>query len=162
MEKTIKDLIKDLKADDQKRIKLDAAESNGVKIHSIDIKDLDETSKKMFGDGPAFFAVRQDALIAVVGENGLSTIKDVLATKPKASSQVHVSVGLTALAPALAEAPQADKKAVESAVKEVFEKSPNADKITLTVESGKALKVRFEMGAPAIKFFDLMRKAQMK
>src|SRR5262249_15347152 len=98
-------------------------------------------------------------LIGVVGENALSVIKDVLAAKPKSSPQTHVTVGLTALAPALAEAPQYDKKAVESAVKEAFSKSKDADQINLTVESGKALKIRFEMAAPAIKFFDLMRQA---
>ncbi len=161
-DKNLRDVVKDLPADDQKRIKLDAETAGGVKIHMVDTKDLDPKGREAFGDGPAYFAVRGDAAVAVMGENALSVIKEVLGSKPQTSPQVRVSVGLTALAPGLAVDPQYKKEAVEKAAKEAFDKAKDADKVTLVVEGGQTLKVRFEMGTPAIKFFDLMRQAASK
>jgi hypothetical protein len=157
LEKTFKELVKELPADDQKRLKLDVDQAGGVKIHQAEIKDLDEKTRQVYGEGPAYFAVRGDAVVAALGDNALSALKEVLASKPKASPQAKFVMGMQAMAPILAQVPQYDKETVEKAAKEAFEKAKDADKISLVVEGGKTLKLRFEMNAPVIKFFDLMQ-----
>jgi hypothetical protein len=136
---------------------VDKDKANGVNIHMVDTKGLDENSKKTFGEGPAYFAVRDDALIVVLGDNALSTIKEALGSKPKSGPQAKMAMSMRAFAPTLVQSGQYDKDTIDEALKEAFDKT-NADQISLSIEGGSSLKVRFEMGAPIIKFIDSLQK----
>jgi hypothetical protein len=155
LEKTLRDIIKDLPESERAKIKLDASTAGAVKIHRIEAdKDLNPETRKLFGDNPSFLAFRKDAVFVALGPDGLSALTEAVALQPKAAPAVYFEMAMASLAPTLSQY----QKSAPKAVKEAFGEDKGVDKIRLTVEGGKALKVRFAMKTPVIKFFRLLQK----
>ena len=153
LEKQIPDLVKGLPAECQALIKLNAEKAGDVAIHRIDVqKKADAKYTHVFGDNPAYVAIRDDAVLVALGEKGLDALKAALVVKPKAAMPLCMEISVARLAmmcpdPAVA-------KAAEALAKE-----KGADKIKLTVEGGKALKMRFDMKLTVVKLADDLHKA---
>jgi hypothetical protein len=137
IEEALKKVIDGLPDEAKKPFKLDADKAAGVNVHSVQQADVDEDTKKLFGDGPTYFAVSKDVLIVTLGDDALAAIKSAMAAKPKAAGAAKLEVSLARLAPVLA---KQRKNAVELA-KETF-KHKGSDKVTLSVEAGTALEVK--------------------
>jgi hypothetical protein len=151
VEKVLRDLIGQLPAGDRDKIKLDAETVAGTKVHQIELKgaDLDRGMRKVVGDSPAMYvAIRNDAAFAAIGDDALAAIKDALAAKPKEGPLVLLEMSVKRFAPALAQ----DNPRALPAAQAAFGTASGNDKIILTVEGGNALKARFVMKAPVVKF----------
>jgi hypothetical protein len=160
LDKAVRDLVKTLPEGDRERIKLDVDSAGSVKIHRIDgQKDYDAKAKAAFGDNPTYIAIRDDALFAVLGENGLATIKEALAAQPQTAAPIQGELALSALAPAIAIDRKDDKGVVAQAAQDAF-KDKGSDRLRFTLEGGQALKIRFSMQAPVIKFGSQLDKAE--
>src|SRR5262249_25669977 len=139
--------IDDLPEAAQKPFKLDADKVGSVNVHSVQQSDVDEETKKLFGDGPVYFAVSKDKLIVTLGDDALAALKAALAAKPKAAGAAKLEVSMARLAPLLA---KQRKNAVEAA-KETF-KTKGSDKVTLSVEAGAALEVKVRIKTAVLTF----------
>src|SRR5262249_50903753 len=147
----------------QALIHLDAETAGGVKVHRLDAqKQFDEKSKKLYGDNPAYLAIRDDALFLGLGENALSALKEALASKPATAPLLELELSLSRMASAIAIDRMDDKGLVERAAKEAFEREKDGDTLRFRVEGGKALKLRVQGKAPVIKFFDELQKAEQQ
>lgn len=149
IEKAIKDIVKDLPAAEKAKVKFDADRAGSVSIHRVDIqKDLDEDTRKSFGDNPLYLAFRNDAVFMTLGENGLAAIKGAVAAPTKAAVPFKFEISLARLAPAMvATQPEAAK-----AAEEAFGKNKENDRVWIAVEGGKSLQVRVAMKSAVIKF----------
>jgi hypothetical protein len=163
LEKAARDLVQVLPPDVQALIHPDAETVSGVKVHRLDAqKQFDEKSKKLYGDNPAFVAIRDDALFLTLGENALGALKEALASKPATAPLLELDLSLARMAGAIAIDRKDEKGVVERAAKEAFEKDKDGDTIRFRVEGGKALKLRVQGKAAVIKFLDELQKAEQK
>jgi hypothetical protein len=161
VERAFRALVKGLPEGDRSRIKLDADEAGSVKIHRIDAqKDFDEQGRRAFGDNPLYLAIGPDAAFLVFGAGGAEAIKKALAVEPAAADPLRLEVSLSSLAPAIAINRKDTKGVVAKAAQEAFGQDPDADRLRLLVEGGKALKVRFSMKGPVLKFVSQLDRAE--
>ncbi len=159
LENALKDLLKDASAEDKKDLTLDFEKVKEVSIHRVKPgKDYTEDAKKVFGDNPAYFAFRDDALFLSMGEGGLTAIKEAIASEPKPSKTLQMEMAMGRLAKLATE----DQQIVLSAAKKAFAKTKNGDRITLSLEGGKSLKLRVSMKAQLVTFFTIIAEAQAK
>ena len=89
------------------------------------------------------------------GTDGLAAIKAAAEAAPKAGTAFRAEVALAALAPLLAQR----HKAAPEAAKESFQ-GPGSDRVVVTLEGGKALRLRATMKAPVVGFFGRIQKAE--
>jgi hypothetical protein len=154
IDQALRELLKELPGEQRGRIKIDAETAGDVKIHRIDVqKDLDEHARKNFGDNPFYVAVRSDALFIAGGDNGLAALKEALVAKPATAPLLRFDVSLARLASVMG------KKKVDpqEAAHKIFSgDDKDNDKIHLTVEGGKTLKIRLDLKTPVIKFMRLI------
>jgi len=150
VEKTFKSLLADAPEADRKKVKLDVDKVGDVSIHSAESK-MDEKGKELLGDGPAYFAVRDDALMVSVGEGALDELKKAVAAKPKAGRVIHAEASLNKIAKLMA---KDQPNAVASAKRAFTEKG--SDKISFSVSADKGLEVRFSMKTAVLTFFGKM------
>ena len=150
VEKTIRQVIGGLPADQRKAISFDVEKAGSVSIHRITPDKTDEQTRQLFGDNPAvYFAVREDALLVALGDKGLGALKEALTAEPKASKVMEIQMAMSRLAPLMAK----DNKSAPEIAKEVFGKAKDGDKIRITLEGGDALKLRLGMKAQLLEFF---------
>ncbi len=152
LDKAIRDVVAQMAEKERGEIKFDAEKADGVAINTVSTKDSDEGFKKAFGDGPAYFAVRSDAIFVAVGEGALEALKAALKAPPKVSQPLQFEVAIAHVAEAMAkEQPQAPKAAAKA-----FGKDKDNDKIRVSLEAGGELKVRFVMKTPVLNFLHLL------
>jgi len=148
VEKAARTLLGDVPEDKRAAIKLDVAKVGDTAIHQIDIsKEMDADARKLFGEGPIFFAVRADAVLYALGDKAQDALKEAIGLAPKSSKPLAVEVSMARLAPLIANSKANPEfvKALEGAAKDKGDL-----KITATVEGGEALKVKVNVNAKAI------------
>jgi hypothetical protein len=156
IDKTLRKIVGDLPEEARKFVAFDADKVGQTGIHKVTPERLDDNFMKLFGDNPIYFAVRDDAVLVALGDKGLSALKEALAATAKAGKVMEVRLALSQLAPLLAK----DNKSAPAIAKEVFAKDKNSDKIHVSVEGGKALKVRLAMKAKLVEFFAKLEEAK--
>jgi hypothetical protein len=145
-----RDYAKVFKEKEQKLIKFDAQKIGNATVHEIDVSDkVDETVKGLFGAGPLYVAVRSDALYFAFGENATGVLKEALAAKPIAGPIVQSEMSLKRFAALYGLADPDIAKIAETA----FAQGKGNDKVRVTVEGGKALRVRFSMKSDVLRFY---------
>ncbi len=158
VEKLLRDLLKAGPAE-QKSLKLDVAKVGNVGIHQI-IPDpnqpLDDNVKRLIGDDPdIYFAIRNDAILLAGGPDALEALKEAIAAKPKVGSIAQIEVSMSRAAQLVAnenpDAPEIAKKVFKDGVK---------DKVRVSVQGGKALKVKLSMDAAVVTFSAQLQEAQ--
>ncbi len=160
IEKLVRDAIKALPEKDQEKVKFDVAKAGEVEIHQFIPGSgmTEENSKRMFGENPeVYFAFREDALITAIGADGLESLKQVLAAKPKAGETIQMEASLGRFAVLMTK----DHPAAPDAAKKAF-KEAKKDKVRMVVEGGKALTVKLSMDAPVVTFSALLAEAEQK
>jgi len=157
LEQAARDGLKRLPEAEQAKIKLDAESAGEIKIHRIDTKgSLDEKGRKLLGDNPVYFAFRSDSVLAAAGEGALEILKQALAAKPEVAPILQAKASIVRLAPLLAMDAKLNGK--EIAEKAFGEKGKNNDKLDLSVEGGKALKLRLVIDTQIAKFISVLDK----
>jgi hypothetical protein len=136
-------------------LKFDAEKAGAVAVHRLSPAQRDEGAKRLFGEGPFYFAFRDDALLIAAGKDGLAAIKEAATSAPKAGPAFRAEVALAALAPLLAQ----QHKSAPEAAKQAFT-APGSDRVVVTLEGGKALRLRATMKAPVVGFFGRIQQAE--
>jgi len=151
--------IDSLPESERKKIKLDVAKAGDVAIHQLDLTaDLDAEAKALFGDKPAYLAIRKDAILLTMGPDALNAMKGAIALKPQKGKAISFEMSMARMAPLMEkESPGATKIAEEA-----FGKLKDADKLRLTLEGGDSVKLRLSMKTQIIKFGVLMDEAKKK
>jgi hypothetical protein len=111
-----------------------------------------------FGDGPGYFAARDDALMMAFGDGALEALKIALASKPAPSKIYAMEMSISRFPTLFG----TDDKAAEQAAKKVFGDNPNADRIRMTLEGGKSLRMSYSMSGPVIAYFKMIGEIKMK
>jgi hypothetical protein len=157
VDEAFRDLTKDVPRAERDKVKLDAETAAGVKIHRLDIQgSFDAEARQRLGDNPLYVAFRSDAAFLAVGDGGLGALKEALATKPARALPLQIEVSMARLAPLIGKQDKADASV---AAQQAFSGADaNRDKIRLSIEGGKALKVRLALQSAVVKFFSLMDK----
>ncbi|HKB39807.1 MAG TPA: hypothetical protein VKD72_25450, partial [Gemmataceae bacterium] len=159
LDKAIRASVEKLPEKEQARVKLDAESAGDIKIHRLDVgKEFDAKAKQLLGEKPVYFAVREDALILAMGEEGLDALKEAVNAKARSAPLVQVQMSLARLAEVIGR----EQKAAPEAARKAFGKDKDGDKVYLTVEGGKALKVRAGMKGAVVRFFALIDQAEKK
>ena len=83
IEKAIKEALKKAPADVRQVIAVDVAKDGIVNIHKLQPETVDANMRETLGDGPVYFAVRDDALVVTAGVEALDAIKEAVTAEPK-------------------------------------------------------------------------------
>jgi hypothetical protein len=154
---TLKDIVKTLPEKDRKNVTLDFAKAGNVSIHKVEGGELDPQAKEVFGDGPAFFAIRDDAAMVALGEGALEALKEALAGRPGPSKALQFEASVDRLWKL---APPDERKVAEEAAKKAFAQKQGADKVTVVLEGGRSLKLTFKAKAGIVAFFAYLAEHQ--
>jgi hypothetical protein len=159
IDKAVRGVVRDLPAEQRDKDKFDFARAGSVDIHRAEPDKPDAGARALFGDSPhVWFAFREDALLlAFGGDPAEDALKNAVRQEPRAARVFHLEMALARLAPLIAEQ---QKGAVEAARK-AFDKK-GSDRVSFTVEGGKALRLRARMKAEVIKFGALLDEARKK
>jgi hypothetical protein len=158
IDKALRKAVADLPEAQRASIKLDAEKAGDVAIHRVTPDKVDEQTKQMLGEGPIYFAVREDALLVGAGEKGLEALKEVLAAGPRAGKVFEFRMAMSRVAPLMVK----DNKDAPEIARKAFAKDKDADKIRITVKGGKALEVRMAMKSQLVAFFSMLEEAKKK
>jgi len=156
VEKAFRAIVKELKQEEQDKIKFDAAKVGSIGIIELDVKkDQNQSTRALFGENSIYMAFRNDAWFLAAGDGGLDVLKSALTSKPKEGPQFQFEASIKRLQPAL----ERDNKEVAKFIEAAFGKGADNDKIRFSVEGGKALRMRFSVRTEVVKFFaDMGRK----
>ncbi len=157
IEKALKGFAEKLPAELKEKVSFDVAKAAGANIHRLNVeKDLDPESKKFGGENPVYFAIRDDAVFFSLGEDGLAALKDVLGVKAKVGSVMRMEVSMLRMAPLMA----FQQKHAPKAVEEAFAKNKGGDKMFITLEGGKELRLRLGIKGAFLRLISLLDKAE--
>jgi hypothetical protein len=162
IEKSMREVAKQILEKDPDLATLDVAKVGSISIHRLNkIKNLlKDADRRDFGNNPGYLAIRDDAVFFALGEDGLKALKEALAVQPKAGPVLRVEFALGRY-PRVGEGPR--RKFAEGAAREAFKgENKDADKIYLTLEGGKALRLRAGMKGPVLRFLSLVDQAEKK
>lgn len=155
LEKLFRDSIQTMKPDEQAKIKLDAEQVGPIKIHRLENLKEDKEFTKNFGKNPMYLAFRHDAIIAGLGDNGLAIVKEALAARPGPTGLFRMEASIMRLAP-LGE----DFSGIPKAVEAALAKDKDGDKVVLTLQGGKELKLTLNVKMTLVKLIGEMDKVK--
>jgi hypothetical protein len=159
LEKAVKVALKSVPAKSRRGITVDAEKAGTINVHTAEQDNVDEKTKELLGDGPVYFAFRDDALFLAGGEEALAALREALAARAVTARPVRLEVGMKALAPLLAAVDSAMKKAPEAA-KEAFAGGA-ADRVALEISGGERFEARVTLPTAVLTFaaaLDRLRK----
>jgi hypothetical protein len=156
IEKALRALHAAAPAEARDFITLDAEKAGSINIHRVSVPadKIDREVKRILGDGPAYFAVRKDAVLMAAGDKALDSIKEVLARDPKAGKLIQLESSVARLAPL---EPKGDAAAL---AKKVFGKDAGDDKVRVTLSAGNALELRLSAKAKVLGFIVQIEEAR--
>ncbi|HEY7314996.1 MAG TPA: hypothetical protein VH643_36965 [Gemmataceae bacterium] len=141
---------------DPKAVKLDVAKAGDIGIHRVTLEKIDEGARKAFGDNPLYLAFREDVLLLSAGDKALDALKEALTVAPTTGKVMALQAAVARLAPL-----DDDKQAPQIARK-VFGDDKDSDRVRLTLEGGKALKLRLSLKAKLIEYVHQISQAKKK
>jgi hypothetical protein len=158
IDKTFRQIVADLPAEERKAVQFDVEKVGSVGIHRITPDKNDKNTQELFGNHPVYFALREDALLVGLGDKGLSGIKEAVAAEPKASNVMEFQMAMSQLAPLMVK----DNKSAPEIAKKVFAQDKDNDKLRISIEGGKMLKLRLNLKAQTVAFFNELQQAKKK
>lgn len=156
LEQTLKDAIKESPAKVRGALTIDFAKAGEVNIHKAVPDKVDDNTRNTLGDGPIYFAFRDDAVFVTAGPGALEAIKEAATAKPAATKIVHVEMAVARFAKLMAN----EDKEAPAVAKAVFKGGDDTARITL--EGGAALKLSLGMKTRLVKFFNELETAKSK
>jgi hypothetical protein len=159
VEKGFRNLVQDLRKEEQDKIKFDVDKAGGFKIHMLEVKkELDDKARKLFGDSQIYMAFRNDAWLLAGGAGGLEVLKEALTTKPKEGPQFQFEMAVKRVAPAM----EADNPNMAKIMEAAFGSETDSDKVRFVVEGGKMLRSHFTIDTAVVKFFAELGRSKKK
>ncbi len=147
IEKAIKALIQQV-PEASNAIKTDVDKEGGVNIHRVTQQEgVDEQTRELFGTGPLYLAIRDDALLVTMGEDAFSAIKQAIQAKPTVGQPMRVTLSAAKLAPLMAR----EQKEAPAAAKKAFT-TPGSDQMQFSIEAGERLEVKLSIKTALISF----------
>lgn len=157
IEKALRRVARELPAEAKAAVKLDVDKVGAVAIHEITPEKVDAKTKKVFGSGPVYFAVREDAVLVAGGDKALSALKDALAAETAPAKVFQLELAMGRLAKLAAE----EHRTAPEAAKAAF-KTKGSDKVVVTLTGGASLQLRLSMKTQLIKFFSQIAQDEGK
>jgi hypothetical protein len=148
VERALRDAIA---KDPMPNIAWDVEREGPVSIHRITPRGNNEDARRIFGDKPIYFAIRDDALLIAQGANGLDLVREVLAVAPATGKVIDLHAAVSRLMP-LARNPAAVDDAAEVARRLFGSDAGDDDRLRLTLEGGRAMTLKLEMKAKLVEF----------
>jgi hypothetical protein len=143
-------------AKDPTVVTLDVEKAGQVGIHRVTPKKVDEGARRAFGENPLYLAFRDDVLLVAAGDKGLGTLKQALAVAPTMGKVMELQLAVARLAPL------GEDKAAPEIARKVFGDDKDSDRLRLTLEGGKTLKLRLSMKAKLIEYANQIGQAKKK
>jgi hypothetical protein len=154
LEQTLKDALKESPAKVRGALTTDFAKAGDVNIHKAVPDKVDDNTRNTLGDGPVYFAFRDDALIVTAGPGALEAIKEAATAAPAPTRIVQLEVAFSRFAKLMA----SEDKEAPAVAKAVFKGGD--DTLRLTLEGGAALKLSLGIKARLVKFFNDLEEAK--
>lgn len=151
IEKAVKDLLAKLPAKDKAAITTDVATEAGVNIHRVQQSKVEPGAQELFGDGPLYFAVREEGLVVAMGEDALDTIKEAVRGKVGAGQPLRVTLSAAKLAPLM------QQKGAKEAAKKAFVEA-GSDQVRLSVTSDARMEVKLSVRTAVLRFAGLLEQ----
>ena len=151
LEETFRETVS---TDSRTGVTIDIEKVGSVGIHRVGLTPVHDDARAVFGDGPLYFAFRDDTLLVAAGVNGLDILKEALAAAPVMGRLMELQMAIAKLAPLAG-----DKEAVEIA-REVFRDDKDGDRLRLTLEGGDALKLQLSMKTKLIEYANRVGQAK--
>jgi hypothetical protein len=160
--KVVRDLVaaelKNMPADQQKKIQLDAASVGAVKIHKLEIPLDPKTGKTLddlIGNPDLYVAFRKDAVMLAIGPTALATLKEAIATEQAGTAPIFLfDFNVARMAPTLAQT--ADQKKL---AQQLFPAGSDAS-IRVSLTGGDAVTLRLHVALDVLEFFAKMNEKQ--
>jgi hypothetical protein len=133
-------------------VRFDVDNVGPIGIHRVTLK-LDDDARRAFGDGPLYFAFRDDAVFLAAGSDGLSVLKDAVAVTPATGKVMELQFAVSRLMPL------AKDREVREIGRRVLGSDGDGDRFRLTVEGGTAMKLRLVMKTKLIEYFSRLGQA---
>jgi hypothetical protein len=150
--------LKNMPAEQQKKIQLDAAMAGSVKIHKFELPPDPKTGKvieDLPGDPNLFVAFRKDAVFLAIGPTALATLKEAVGTEQSGSAPLFLfDFNLGRMAPNLAQTAEQKELA-----RKLFPAGKDAP-IRLSLDGGDALTLRLTVALDVLEFFAKMKEKQ--
>lgn len=156
LDKTVRQLVNDLPEKDRKAVTFEVDKVGSIAIHRLKPERDDEFNKKLFGDEPFYFAVRDKVVLATRGEKGLEALKEALTMEPKPGKVLQFTMSVSRFAPLMTK----DNKEAPKIAKEVFANHKDSDKIHMTLEGGSALRLRLDIKAQLVTFITKLNESK--
>src|SRR5205807_1013243 len=133
-------------------------------VTALPSKAPDETHKKLFAKllnalAPSLKAGEIDAAVDFRGPSAkqhhtlVAGLKHALTAQPGTAGMVRLDVAAARWVPLMAH----DQPAAPKAAKEAFGKTPNDDRVQLSISGGTALKAEFHIQAGILKFYNILK-----
>lgn len=153
VDRSIREVIKEIPEKERRFLKMDIEKVGSASIHEFDAQEnYDKAARKLFGSNPVFVAVHPEGVWLTVGPSGLPTIRSALAAKPNIAPIFALDAAWSHALPLFNQ----NAKLSEQQLKEVAAKAlkkAGADKMSMTIEGGKALAVRVRIDSSWARFF---------
>jgi hypothetical protein len=156
LEQTLKDAVKESPVKERGSLSFEFAKVGDVNIHKAVPDKVDENTRNTLGDGPVYFAFRDDALLIAGGSGALDAIKTAATAAPATGKILQLVVSASRVA--TAKHMSAENKQAPAIAKRVFKGGDDAIRVTL--EGGAALKLSLNLKAQVVKFFAELGEAK--
>jgi hypothetical protein len=158
LEELVRELVKALPAGATAHIKLDHDKAGGTAIHLIEpAKAAKEEAKRILGSETVCFAIKDDVILAAVGEHGLSALKEALTKSDSVATEAPVQLELS-LSRLVGLAKENRDEAAAVAAKVFAGADKSKDKVRLTLQGGEGLHVRLEVDAAVIRLVSALAR----
>jgi hypothetical protein len=154
VEAALKEALKESPVKEQGSLAIDFAKVGDVNIHKAVPDKVDDKTRTTLGDGPVYFAFRDDALIVAGGSGALDAIKSAIAAGPAPGKIAQIELAFSRFAKLMTE----QTKAAPDIAKKVFKGGD--DTLSIALEGGAALKLGLRMKAKLVTFIAGLEEAK--
>jgi hypothetical protein len=146
VEEALKEGLKQSPAKERGSLTTDFAKAGDVNIHKAVPDKVDENTRKTLGDGPVYFAFRDDAMIVTAGPGALEAIKQAATASSASTKILQLEVAVSRFAKLMAN----EDKEAPAVAKSVFKGGD--DTVRITLEGGQTLKLSLDFKTQLVKF----------
>ncbi len=157
---TFRDMIKEIPKEEAVDVSIDFAKgADGTSIHKIKTPNTDPQSKMLLGEASVFFAIRDDAVMIAIGEEGQDVLSKSLSKVGKSSSgRESAAVNLVANTRQLVEVASLADPNVGAKLNDLLKDAPEGqDTVQLTLGAPDGvLRLRLAVGTSAIRILSVL------
>lgn len=156
LDETLRVLVKNLPEGFNEFVELDAAKVGKTGIHKINLSNFVPAEfQKYFGrDGHLWLAIAEDRGLIYLGADGKERLKEALEAPMAGTKLFEMTMSVGRLSPL--SFPDKEE-AVRAVAETIFGKEFKNDRISMTLEGGKSLRVKVRIPGKVLSFFGAIR-----